>query len=94
MSDSRFSPGRLEWLPIVTAGVAIASTVAFSNFLATRDRAHLERRTEAEAHHIAAQLQEGVKSRLENLQRIGNWWLSQGRPLAAPPTGSRTSIFF
>ena len=48
--------------------------------LISREREELQRTTHAEARHIAAQLGTGVLGRIEPLERMGQWWLSQGKP--------------
>ena len=49
--------------------------------LVQRERAELERRTQAEAQQVATHLQTGMKGAIEPLARLGTWWLSQGKPL-------------
>src|SRR5450432_1894032 len=67
------------------ASAIIIVTTLFATFtlcgsLVQRERAELERRTQAEAQQIATHLQVGMMGALEPLARLGAWWLSQGKP--------------
>jgi signal transduction histidine kinase len=67
------------------ASAIIIVTTLFATFtlcgsLVQRERAELERQTQAEAQQIAARLQVGMTGAIEPLARLGTWWLSQGKP--------------
>jgi signal transduction histidine kinase/sensor domain CHASE-containing protein len=68
--------------PFALCLAALLSTFVLQDVLAKRDLLQLEMRTAAEANHVGAQLRTGVLQAFDALPRIGDWWLSQGRPLA------------
>lgn len=82
---------RLVSIGVLLCGVV--STFIVCEVLVKRERAELERRTEEETKHIAAQLQTGILSSLEPLRRIGAWWISQGKPLDPEDWASDAQIF-
>jgi len=58
------------------------ATLTLFGMLVQRERAELERRTQAEAQQIATHLRIGMMSAPEPpLSHLGTWWLSQGKPL-------------
>jgi signal transduction histidine kinase len=63
---------------IILAG--LFATLTLCGSLVKRERAELERRTQAEARQIATHLQIGMMGAIEPLAHLGNWWLSQGKP--------------
>jgi signal transduction histidine kinase len=63
---------------IILAG--LFATLTLCGSLVQRERAELERRTQAEAQQIATHLQDGMTGALEPLAHLGTWWLSQGKP--------------
>jgi signal transduction histidine kinase len=63
---------------IILAG--LFATLTLCGNLVKRERAELERRTQAEAQQIATHLQIGMMGAIEPLAHLGNWWLSQGKP--------------
>ena len=74
-------PSRL--LQVVSATVMLAGLAAallLCNNIIQRERAELQRTTAAESRQVAAGLQAGVISSVEPLERLGRWWLSQGKP--------------
>ena len=69
-------------LPICIASVSLAATEVGARFVATRDARQIQLHTDAEARHVAAQVKVELLQAFDPLQKIGAWWLSQGRPLA------------
>jgi signal transduction histidine kinase len=64
---------------IILAG--LFATLTLCGSLVKRERAELERRTQAEAQQIATHLEIGMMAALEPpLTHLGTWWLSQGKP--------------
>jgi PAS domain S-box-containing protein len=78
---------------VAVAFCGLAGTVALFERLTLRERAELGRRTEVEAQHIAGQIQNGVMERLDPLHRIGEWWVSQGRPLSPDDWETDAQLF-
>jgi PAS domain S-box-containing protein len=87
---NRFS---LNLLPAAVALCGLACTLQLCDVLVARERAQLRRRTEAEAKHVAGQLQTGLLQRFDPLHRLGAWWLSQGRPLAPEDWRNDAQLF-
>ena len=67
-------------VPFLTALCALAVTLAISRALTAREQAQLQLRTEGEAKHVASQLRASLLTSLDVLPRLGEWWLTQGRP--------------
>jgi signal transduction histidine kinase len=73
--------------------VGLISTFVLQSVLAQRDLRELEARTAAEANHVGPQLRTGVIQACDALPRIGDWWLSQGRPLAPEDWDADAGLF-
>ena len=58
-----------------------------------REQAEIRTSTEAHAGRIALQLQTGVLAALEPLERLGQWWLTQGKPAAPEDWASDGRLF-
>src|SRR5512140_2894851 len=68
---------------VVTAMVMLSGLVATAllcSRLMSRERAELRSTTEAHAGRIGSQVQAGVLAAVEPLARLGQWWLTQGKP--------------
>jgi len=81
VTHGSMGPSRL--LQVVSATVMLAGLAAallLCNNIIQRERAELQRTTAAESRQVAAGLQAGVISSVEPLERLGRWWLSQGKP--------------
>jgi signal transduction histidine kinase/sensor domain CHASE-containing protein len=74
------SQGFLKSTSVIIILATLVATLTLSGMLVRRERAELERRTTAQAQHIATQLQIGMMGAFEPLGRLGSWWLSQGKP--------------
>ena len=58
-----------------------------------RERAQLNQRTDAEAKHVASQIQTGLLQQFDSLHRVAEWWLSQGRPLTVEDWNTDAQLF-
>jgi PAS domain S-box-containing protein len=71
-------------LQVVSGTVMLAGLVAtfiLCRNVIERERGELQRAAEAEARRVAMHLQTDVLATAESLERLGKWWLSQGKPL-------------
>jgi signal transduction histidine kinase len=74
--------GFLKAASVIIILATLFATLTLFGMLVQRERAELERRTQAEAQQIATHLQIGMMSALAPpLAHLGTWWLSQGKPL-------------
>lgn len=78
---------------IVLTAFALSGTLILTNRLIKVEREELERRTDLESQHIAAQLQLGALGNIEPLERLGAWWVSQGRPMGPEDWGTDALLF-
>ena len=58
-----------------------------------REQAEIRATSEAHARRIALHLQNGVLAALEPLERLGQWWLTQGKPAAPEDWASDGRLF-
>src|SRR5450432_243719 len=72
--------GVLQFASIIIILATLFATFTLCSSLVQRERAELERRTQAEAQQIATHLRIGMTAALEPLAHLGTWWLSQGKP--------------
>jgi signal transduction histidine kinase len=95
VGTARYSTyGRLGFIfPLTIAFVSLVATVWGARLVASRDKAQVRARTDAEARHVAAQLTVGLRQAFEPLQRIGAWWILQGRPLAPEDWENDAKLF-
>ena len=63
---------------VTLAGLIAAGSLCIS--LLGRERAELQRTSQAEATQIASRLHAGMTAAMEPIQGLGLWWLSQGEP--------------
>ena len=70
----------LQATSVIIILAALFATLSLGGLLVRRERAELQRRTQAQAQLIATQLHIGMKNAFEPLTRLGSWWLSQGKP--------------
>jgi signal transduction histidine kinase len=75
------------------AFLSLAATVVASHWVADREDGEIRASTDAEARHVAAQLSVGLSQAFDPLQRIAEWWLLQGRPLAAEDWDKDARLF-
>jgi signal transduction histidine kinase len=68
-------------LSAAVMSTGLAAAILLCNNLILRERAETLRTTSAEAQHIALGLKAGALANFEHLDRLGRWWLSQGKPL-------------
>ncbi len=61
--------------------------------LITGERGEIQRTTQTEARQIAVRLQSGVLASIEPLERLGRWWLSQGKPLDRDDWNTDAQLF-
>jgi signal transduction histidine kinase/sensor domain CHASE-containing protein len=69
---------------VVSATVMLSGLIAailLCSKLIDREQAELRYTTDANVRRIATQLQGGVSAALVPLERLGQWWLSQGKPM-------------
>src|SRR5437763_10849703 len=74
---------RYRFFQVVSATVMLAGLLAavlLCSSIIRRESAELQRSTEAEARQTAVRLQAGAIASVEPLERLGRWWLSQGKP--------------
>jgi signal transduction histidine kinase/sensor domain CHASE-containing protein len=71
----------------------LAATLAGARFVARRDSNDVRLHTDAEARHVAAQVKVGLSQAFDPLQKIGAWWLLQGRPLAPEDWDEDAKLF-
>src|SRR5579863_847247 len=68
----------------VVSGVILLSGLVAALVLCkrviAREREELRTTTEAHARRIATQVQSGILGAVEPLKRLGQWWLTQGKP--------------
>ena len=88
---------RRENLPrvasLVLTAFALSGTLILIDRLIKDERAELERRTNIESQFIATQVQLGVLNHVEPLERLGAWWVSQGRPMGPEDWGTDALLF-
>ena len=58
----------------------ICSVLLLCAGLLDQGRIELSRRTDAEIRHVTAQVQAGLVSAVEPLEKLAEWWLTQGKP--------------
>ena len=83
-------------LQVVSALVLLSGLVAAVLLCAkVIDLEQAELRSEAEAHgqRIASQIEAGIIAAIEPLERLGQWWLSQGKPAAAEDWATDGQLF-
>jgi signal transduction histidine kinase len=80
-------------VPFLAALCALGATLALSRAFTAREQAQLQLRTEAEAKHVASQLRASLLTSLDELPRMGEWWLSQGRPVASEDWKTDAQLF-
>src|SRR5260370_16169946 len=80
-------------MPLLVAACALGATTMLAQALVSRERQQLRGRTDAEAKYVAAQLRTAVVQSMDVLPRIGNWWLSQGRPEAREDWETDAQLF-
>ena len=69
------------WTVSATVMVSgLAATVVLCSKLISGERAELRSTTEANAQRIGSQVQTGVLAAIDPLERLGRWWLTQGKP--------------
>src|ERR1051326_3518753 len=70
-------------LQVVSATVMLAGLIAalvLCQRLISRERTELESTAANDVRQIAARLQSGILESIGPLDRLGRWWISQGRP--------------
>src|SRR5438067_1058364 len=80
-------------VPLLVAACALGAAMVLAEGLVSRERLQLVARTDAEAKHVASQLGSAVVQAMDVLPRIGNWWLSQGRPEARQDWETDAQLF-
>jgi hypothetical protein len=80
-------------MPLLVAACALGAAMVLAQGLVSRERQQLQGRTDAEAKYVAAQLRTAVLQSMDVLPRIGNWWLSQGRPEAREDWETDAQLF-
>ncbi len=80
-------------MPLLVAACALGAATMLAQALVSRERQQLRGRTDAEAKYVAAQLRSAVLQSMDVLPRIGNWWLSQGRPEAREDWETDAQLF-
>jgi signal transduction histidine kinase len=80
-------------VPLLAAACALGATLTLSQALVSRERQQLLGRTDEEAKHVAAQLRSALVQSVDVLPRIGNWWLTQGRPEAREDWETDAQLF-
>ena len=81
---------------VVSAIVMVSGLIAaflLCSRLISRERAELRSTTEAHARRIGSQVQSGVLAAVEPLERLGQWWLSQGKPTAQEDWATDGQLF-
>lgn len=74
----RFIVFRVVSVAVLIAGLSAA--VLLCSKLLTKESAELQATTDANVRRIASQVQTGVLAAIQPLERLGQWWLSQGKP--------------
>lgn len=80
----------------VSVGVVLFGTIGtfkLCQVLVERERTQLRSRARFEAEQIAAQIRLGVLNRLGQMEKLGEWWLSQGKPLEKEEWQSDARLF-
>jgi signal transduction histidine kinase len=80
-------------VPLPTALCVLGASMALSRVLVEREQGQVERRTDAEAKHVASQLRAAVLKSVEVLPQIGEWWVSEGQPESAAEWRADTGRF-
>lgn len=80
-------------VPLLAAACALGAAMTLSQALVSRERQQLLGRTDEEAKHVAAQLRSALVQSMDVLPRIGNWWLTQGRPEAREDWETDAQLF-
>jgi two-component system cell cycle sensor histidine kinase/response regulator CckA len=78
---------------LALAAFALCGAIALERGLVSRERQQLLNQTDEEARYVAAQLRSSVLQTMDVLSRIGNWWLTQGRPEAAEDWETDAQLF-
>jgi signal transduction histidine kinase len=74
----RFTIFRAVSTVVLVTGLVAA--ILLCSKLLTKESAELRATTDANARRIALQVQTGVLAAIQPLERLGQWWLSQGKP--------------
>lgn len=85
--------GFLQATSVIIILATLFATLTLCVTLVQRERAEVERRTQAQAQHIATQLQIGMMGAFGPLARLGSWWLSQGKPFDPEDWRSDAQLF-
>ena len=83
-------------LRIISTLVLVSGLVAavlLCTKVVSREQAELRSSTDAHAHRIAMQVQAGVLAAIEPLERLGQWWLTQGKPAAPEDWATDGQLF-
>src|SRR5260370_25460604 len=80
-------------MPLLVAACALGAATMLAQALVSRERQQLRGRTDAEAKYVAGELRSAVLTSMEVLPRIGNGWLSQGRPEAREDWETDAQLF-
>ena len=83
-------------LRIISTLVLVSGLVAavlLCTKVVSREQAELRSSTDAHAHRIAMQVQAGVLAAIEPLARLGQWWLTQGKPAAPEDWATDGQLF-
>jgi PAS domain S-box-containing protein len=75
---NRFSALRVISALVIVSG--LVATVLLCTRLISKELAELRSTADAHARRIASQVQSGVLAATDPLERLGQWWLTQGRP--------------
>jgi signal transduction histidine kinase len=83
----------LNWIAVVLAVLGLGGTYALYTKLEVTESQHLARRTATELGHVGLEILSGVGSRLQPLHELVDWWIYQGRPLAAEDWKTDSRLF-
>ena len=73
--------------------VGLIATFALCGKLIRVEEAELRSNTAARAHTLALQVQTGVLAAIEPLDRLGRWWITQGKPADAEDWATDGQLF-
>jgi PAS domain S-box-containing protein len=89
-----FAPNLVLLSASAAVGIAgLAGTYLVARDITERERVRWAGRAASEAGHVAVQLDAGLNRTANTLERIGVWWLSQGRPLAPEDWQQDAALF-
>src|SRR5450759_552625 len=84
---------RLRGVFVLVCVSGLVAAVLLCSEVIRRKRAEVRSTTAAEGRRIALHVQKGVLAATEPLKRLGQWWLTQGKPAAREDWATDGQLF-